>query len=75
MTTGLTFELGLLHSFQLLAADKLKFSCYRFLSIDEQLSCYCGSERCRGVVNDIEAEQQAAKLYVPRSELIDWRGE
>ncbi|KMT11027.1 hypothetical protein BVRB_5g112470 [Beta vulgaris subsp. vulgaris] len=48
---------------------------YRFLSIDEQLSCYCGSERCRGVVNDIEAEQQAAKLYVPRSELIDWRGE
>lgn len=48
---------------------------YRFLSIDEQLSCYCGSTRCRGVVNDIEAEEQAAKLYVSRSELIDWRGE
>ncbi|XP_021733247.1 histone-lysine N-methyltransferase ATX1-like [Chenopodium quinoa] len=48
---------------------------YRFFSIDEQLKCYCGAERCRGVVNDIEAEQQAAKLYVPRSELIDWKGE
>ncbi|XP_057959590.1 histone-lysine N-methyltransferase ATX2 isoform X2 [Malania oleifera] len=31
--------------------------------------------RCRGVVNDIEAEERAAKLYAPRSELIDWRGE
>lgn len=48
---------------------------YRFFSIDEQLKCYCGSERCSGVVNDIEAEQQAAKLYVPRSELIVWRGD
>ncbi|KAL2934052.1 Histone-lysine N-methyltransferase ATX2 [Bienertia sinuspersici] len=48
---------------------------YRFFSIDEQLSCYCGSQRCRGVVNDIEAEEQAAKRCVPRSELIDWRGD
>ncbi|KAK9288538.1 hypothetical protein L1049_016997 [Liquidambar formosana] len=48
---------------------------YRFFSIDEQLACYCGFARCRGVVNDIEAEEQVAKLYAPRSELIDWRGE
>ncbi|XP_074322612.1 histone-lysine N-methyltransferase ATX2-like isoform X2 [Apium graveolens] len=42
---------------------------YRFLSIDEQLACYCGFPRCRGVVNDIDAEEQKAKLYVPRSQL------
>ncbi|XP_050258287.1 histone-lysine N-methyltransferase ATX2 isoform X1 [Quercus robur] len=48
---------------------------YRFFSIDEQLACYCGFPRCRGVVNDIESEERAAKLYAPRSELIDWRGE
>lgn len=48
---------------------------YRFFSIDEQLACYCGFPRCRGVVNDIDAEEQVAKLHVPRSELIDWRGE
>lgn len=48
---------------------------YRFFSVDEQLKCCCGSQRCRGVVNDTEAEEQAAKLYVPRTELIDWRGE
>ncbi|KAL7209322.1 hypothetical protein ACSBR1_030952 [Camellia fascicularis] len=48
---------------------------YRFFSIDEQLACYCGFPRCRGVVNDIEAEVQVTKLYVPRCELIDWRGE
>ncbi|XP_058102565.1 histone-lysine N-methyltransferase TRX1-like isoform X2 [Magnolia sinica] len=47
---------------------------YRFFSIDEQLACYCGFPRCRGVVNDIEAEEQVAKICVPRSELIDWRG-
>jgi len=47
----------------------------RFFSIDEQLACYCGFPRCRGVVNDIESEERAAKLYAPRSELIDWRGE
>ncbi|KAF7837087.1 histone-lysine N-methyltransferase ATX2-like [Senna tora] len=48
---------------------------YRFFSSDERLACYCGFPRCRGVVNDTEAEERAAKLYVPRSELIDWRGE
>lgn len=47
----------------------------RFFSIDEQLACYCGFPRCRGVVNDIDAEEQLAKLYVSRSELRDWRGE
>ncbi|KAJ7979107.1 Histone-lysine N-methyltransferase [Quillaja saponaria] len=48
---------------------------YRFSSIDEQLACYCGFPRCRGVVNDLEAEERAAKLRAPRSELIDWTGE
>ncbi|KAJ8755248.1 hypothetical protein K2173_019046 [Erythroxylum novogranatense] len=48
---------------------------YRFFSIDEQLACYCGFPRCRGVVNDIEAEEQVAKQYVHPSELTDWRGE
>ncbi|WCJ41500.1 Histone-lysine N-methyltransferase ATX2 [Euphorbia peplus] len=48
---------------------------YRFFSIDEQLACYCGFPRCRGVVNDIEAEEQVSKLYAPRSELVDFRGE
>ncbi|CAL1404614.1 unnamed protein product, partial [Linum trigynum] len=41
---------------------------YRFLSIDEQLPCYCGFPRCRGVVNDIEAEEHMAKLSAPSSE-------
>ncbi|CAN4120946.1 unnamed protein product [Withania somnifera] len=44
---------------------------YRFLSIDEQLACYCGFPRCRGVVNDSEAEERMAKLYVSLNELID----
>lgn len=48
---------------------------YRFFSIDEQLACYCGFPRCRGIVNDVEAEERAAKLCVPRSELIHWTGE
>ncbi|KAK1400556.1 histone-lysine N-methyltransferase ATX2-like [Heracleum sosnowskyi] len=42
---------------------------YRFLSIDEQLACYCGFPRCRGVVNDVDAEERVAKLCVPRSDL------
>lgn len=46
---------------------------YRFFSIGEQLACYCGFPRCRGVVNDIDSEGQMAKLWVPRSELIDWK--
>ncbi|PIA29871.1 hypothetical protein AQUCO_05800150v1 [Aquilegia coerulea] len=46
---------------------------YRFFSIGEQLACYCGSLKCRGVVNDIDAEEQVAKIWVPRSELIDWK--
>ncbi|KAL9297399.1 hypothetical protein ACSQ67_023295 [Phaseolus vulgaris] len=48
---------------------------YRFFSIDERLSCYCGFPKCRGIVNDTEAEERAATLYAPRRELIDWRGE
>ncbi|KAL3621646.1 hypothetical protein CASFOL_036558 [Castilleja foliolosa] len=48
---------------------------YRFLSTDERLVCSCGASRCRGFVNDIEAEERVAKLFVPRSELKDWRGE
>ncbi|KAF6145841.1 hypothetical protein GIB67_028836 [Kingdonia uniflora] len=46
---------------------------YRFFSIDEQLACYCGYPRCRGVVNDVDTEEQVAKLLVPRNKLIDWR--
>ncbi|KAF3457075.1 hypothetical protein FNV43_RR01732 [Rhamnella rubrinervis] len=48
---------------------------YRFFSIDEQLACYCGFPRCRGIVNDTEAEERATKLSARRSELIDWKGE
>lgn len=48
---------------------------YRFFSIDERLPCYCGFPSCRGVVNDIDADAQMAKLYAPRSELKDWQGE
>lgn len=48
---------------------------YRFFSIDERLPCYCGFPSCRGVVNDIDAEVQMAKLYAPRSELKDWKEE
>ncbi|GFQ04380.1 histone-lysine n-methyltransferase atx2 [Phtheirospermum japonicum] len=48
---------------------------YRFLSTDERLVCSCGASRCRGIVNDVEAEERVAKLFVPRSELKDWQGE
>ncbi|PHT39227.1 Histone-lysine N-methyltransferase ATX2 [Capsicum baccatum] len=48
---------------------------YRFFSIDVQLACCCGSRRCRGVVNDTEAEERMSKLYAPRNKLIDWEGE
>ncbi|CAA0819888.1 Histone-lysine N-methyltransferase ATX2 [Striga hermonthica] len=48
---------------------------YRFLSTDERLVCSCGSSRCRGIVNDIEAEERVSKLYVSPSELQDWQGE
>ncbi|XWS09310.1 hypothetical protein CRYUN_Cryun40dG0074500 [Craigia yunnanensis] len=48
---------------------------YRFFSIDERLACYCGFPRCRGVVNDTEAEEQVSKIFVHRSELIEWTGE
>ncbi|KAL0366707.1 UNVERIFIED_CONTAM: Histone-lysine N-methyltransferase ATX2, partial [Sesamum radiatum] len=46
-----------------------------FFSKDERLVCYCGFSRCRGVVNDIDAEERGTKLHVPRSELKDWQGE
>ncbi|XVF29329.1 hypothetical protein REPUB_Repub15cG0111300 [Reevesia pubescens] len=48
---------------------------YRFFSIDEHLACYCGFPRCRGVVNDTEAEELVSKIFVQRSELIKWTGE
>ncbi|KAH6778423.1 trithorax-like protein 2 [Perilla frutescens var. hirtella] len=48
---------------------------YRFFSIGERLACHCGSSKCRGIVNDVEAEERVAKLCVPRSELTDWKGE
>ncbi|XP_010522208.1 PREDICTED: histone-lysine N-methyltransferase ATX2 isoform X2 [Tarenaya hassleriana] len=48
---------------------------YRFFSVDEHLSCYCGFPGCRGVVNDTEAEEQLAKIHAPRCELIDWNEE
>lgn len=48
---------------------------FRFFSMEEKLACYCGFPRCRGVVNDTEAEERATSLYAPRGELIDWRGE
>lgn len=43
---------------------------YRFLSNEQQLPCYCGFPKCRGVVNDVEAEVQLAKIRVTRSELF-----
>ncbi|KAK1258351.1 Histone-lysine N-methyltransferase ATX1 [Acorus gramineus] len=48
---------------------------YRFFSLEERLACYCGFPRCRGVVNDIEAEEQMGKIRMPHCNLIDWRGE
>lgn len=42
---------------------------YRFNSTGEKLACYCGFPRCRGVVNDTEAEEQT-KVCVPRDDLI-----
>ncbi|KAF3791743.1 Histone-lysine N-methyltransferase trithorax [Nymphaea thermarum] len=48
---------------------------YRFFSIDQQLACYCGFPRCRGVVNDTEAEEQVSIIRVPRHELTDWKAE
>ncbi|XP_019082539.1 PREDICTED: histone-lysine N-methyltransferase ATX1-like [Camelina sativa] len=36
---------------------------YRFFSIGERLSCSCGFQGCRGVVNDTEAEEQQSKIY------------
>ncbi|XP_078433868.1 histone-lysine N-methyltransferase TRX1-like isoform X2 [Wolffia australiana] len=48
---------------------------YRFFSIDEQLACYCGFPKCRGIVNDVDSEGRVAKLWVPQSELIPWNGE
>ncbi|KAF8651034.1 hypothetical protein HU200_063638 [Digitaria exilis] len=46
---------------------------YRFFSSDQRLPCYCGFPKCRGVVNDVEAEEQAAKIRVKRSELFQKR--
>ncbi|CAA7026483.1 unnamed protein product [Microthlaspi erraticum] len=45
---------------------------YRFFSIDERLACYCGFPRCRGVVNDTEAEERQASIYASRCELKEW---
>ncbi|KAL6863720.1 hypothetical protein ACP4OV_016623 [Aristida adscensionis] len=46
---------------------------YRFFSRDQRLPCYCGFPKCRGVVNDVEAEQQSTKIRVTRSELFQRR--
>ncbi|XP_042459563.1 histone-lysine N-methyltransferase TRX1-like isoform X1 [Zingiber officinale] len=48
---------------------------YRFFSSDERLACYCGFPRCRGIVNDTEAEEQVAKIHVPLSEITQLKGE
>ncbi|KAJ6845956.1 putative histone-lysine N-methyltransferase ATX2 [Iris pallida] len=48
---------------------------YRFFSKDKQLACFCGFPRCRKVVNDVETEEQMAKILVPQSDLIPWTGE
>jgi SET domain-containing protein len=45
---------------------------YRFFSIDERLACYCGFPRCRGVVNDTEAEERQANIHASRCELKEW---
>ncbi|KAG0491118.1 hypothetical protein HPP92_007981 [Vanilla planifolia] len=45
---------------------------YRFFSKDE-LACYCGFPRCRGIVNDID--DQALQIEVPRMDLINWDDE
>ncbi|OEL35786.1 Histone-lysine N-methyltransferase ATX2 [Dichanthelium oligosanthes] len=42
---------------------------YRFFSSDQRLPCYCGFPKCRRIVNDVEAEEQAAKIRVKRSVL------
>lgn len=73
MTIGIFLSVNLLPRLFLLWANFLLK--YRFFSIDEQLSCYCGSRNCRGIVNDTEAEERATKRYAPRSELKDWNGE
>nr|ACR35362.1 unknown [Zea mays] len=44
---------------------------YRFFSSDQRLPCFCGFPKCRGVVNDVEAEEQSAKIRVKRSELFE----
>ncbi|KAL6600542.1 hypothetical protein ACP70R_045342 [Stipagrostis hirtigluma subsp. patula] len=46
---------------------------YRFFSRDQRLPCYCGFPKCRGVVNDVEAEEQSNKIRVTRSELFQRR--
>ncbi|CAL5090627.1 unnamed protein product [Urochloa decumbens] len=46
---------------------------YRFFSSDQRLACYCGFPKCRGVVNDVEAEEHAAKIRIKRSELFQKR--
>lgn len=43
---------------------------YRFVSNDQRLPCYCGFPKCRGVVNDVEAEVQSANIKVTRSDLF-----
>ncbi|XP_042421325.1 histone-lysine N-methyltransferase TRX1-like isoform X2 [Zingiber officinale] len=48
---------------------------YRFFSSDERLACYCGFPRCRGIVNDTEAEEQVAKVRIALSEITQLKGE
>lgn len=46
---------------------------YRFFSSDQRLPCYCGFPKCRGIVNDVEAEEHVAKIKVKISELFQKR--
>lgn len=75
MITGFFPHLSLVFSHSICFVLNFICSCCRFFSIDVQLACCCGSRRCRGVVNDTEAEERMSKLYAPRNKLIDWEGE
>ncbi|KAJ8635768.1 hypothetical protein MRB53_010035 [Persea americana] len=44
---------------------------YRFTSKAKQLACCCGSARCRGVVNELEAEEPLDKIHVPQCDRVE----
>jgi hypothetical protein len=43
---------------------------YRFMSKDEQLTCYCGCSGCRGSVNVNDSDSEPCNLVLHHSELI-----